>query len=267
MRVAPLLTVCGLEVVYKRVIRALSGVSISVGKGQVVAILGANGAGKTTALRAISGFIGTDAARVTGGTISFNGVRLENRPPHHSASLGIALVPERDKIFPNLTVSENLLVPPSRLKPAERRRMQELVFQFFPALAERRASEAGLLSGGERQMLGIASKLLAGPELLLLDELSLGLAPVIVQQLMAQLMQIKAELGLALLMVEQNASLALQAADHAYLLENGAVVLDGDGASMRANERIHEFYLGVASASRRNYRSARSERMARLQNG
>jgi branched-chain amino acid transport system ATP-binding protein len=262
-----LLAVRDVDVVYKRMIRALNGVSLTVAKGQVVAILGANGAGKTTSLRAISGFVGLDAARVTRGTIAFKGVRLENRPPHYSASLGIALVPERDKIFPNLTVIENLLVPPSRLAQAERRRMHELVFEFFPALAKRRGSEAGLLSGGERQMLGIAAKLVAGPELLLLDELSLGLAPVVVQHLMTQLMQIKAELGFALLIVEQNASLALQAADHAYVLENGTMVLEGDAANLRSNTKIHEFYLGIASASRRNYRSARTERMARLQNG
>jgi branched-chain amino acid transport system ATP-binding protein len=267
MSATPFLAVRDIEVVYKRMIRALNSVSLTVEKGQVVAILGANGAGKTTTLRAISGFIGMDSARVTKGTITCNGVRLQNRPPHHSARLGVAIVPERDKIFPNLTVTENLLVPPSRLSPAGRRNMQELVFQFFPALAERRGSEAGLLSGGERQMLGIAAKLVTGPEILMLDELSLGLAPVVVQQLMAQLLQIKAELGLALLLVEQNANLALQAADHAYLLENGAVALEGDGASIRANPRIHEFYLGMANASRRSYRSARAERMARSQNG
>jgi branched-chain amino acid transport system ATP-binding protein len=265
--VEQLIAVRDIHVLYKGMIRALNGVSLTVAKGQVVAILGANGAGKTTTLRATSGFIGLDAARVTKGTIAFKGVRVENRPPHHSARLGIALVPERDKIFPNLTVIENLLVPPSRLAQAERRRMHELVFQSFPALARRRTSEAGLLSGGERQMLGIAAKLVAGPELLLLDELSLGLAPVVVQQLMTQLMQIKAELRLALLIVEQNASLALQAADHAYVLENGAIVLEGDAASLRSNAKVHEFYLGVASTNRPNYRSARTERMARLQNG
>jgi branched-chain amino acid transport system ATP-binding protein len=161
--VEQLIAVRDIHVLYKGMIRALNGVSLTVAKGQVVAILGANGAGKTTTLRAISGFIGLDAARVTKGTIAFKGVRVENRPPHHSARLGIALVPERNKIFPNLTVIENLLVPPSRLAQAERRRMHELVFQSFPALARRRTSEAGLLSGGERQMLGIAAKLVAGP--------------------------------------------------------------------------------------------------------
>jgi len=265
--VESLLAVRDVDVVYKRMIRALNGVSLMVAKSQIVAILGANGAGKTTLLRAISGFIGLDAARVTRGTIAFKGGRVENRPPHHSASLGIALVPERDKIFPNLTVIENLLVPPSRLAKGEQRRMHDLVFQFFPALAKRRTSEAGLLSGGERQMLGIASKLVTGPELLLLDELSLGLAPVVVQQLMTQLMQIKTELGLSLLIVEQNAGLALQAADYVYVVENGAIVLEGDAASLRSNTKVHEFYLGTASTTRRNYRSARTERMARLQNG
>jgi branched-chain amino acid transport system ATP-binding protein len=267
MTAEPFLAVHDIDVVYKGAILALRGVSLTVAKGQVVAILGANGAGKTTTLRAISGFIGLDAARVTKGTIVFEGERLDNRQPHHCARLGIALVPEREKIFPSLTVGENLLVPPSRLSGAERRRMEELVFQFFPALAQRRASQAGLLSGGERQMLGIAAKLVSGPRMLLIDELSLGLAPIVVQQLMERLLKIREELGLALLLVEQNATLALNVADYAYVLENGVIALEGDGASMRANPRIHEFYLGIASAARRSYRDARNERLAGAKNG
>jgi branched-chain amino acid transport system ATP-binding protein len=263
----PFLAVREIVVVYKGAIRALQGVSLSVAKGQIVAILGANGAGKTTTLRAISGFIGHDAARVTKGTIVFNGEHLENRPPHHCTRLGIALVPEREKIFPNLTVGENLLIPPTRLSIAECRRMEDLVFQFFPSLAERRASQAGLLSGGERQMLGIAAKLVLGPQLLLLDELSLGLAPIVVEQLMERLLKIKEELGLALLLVEQNAALALQVADYAYVLENGAIAIEGDGPSMRGNPHIHEFYLGIASAGRRSYRDARIERQAGVKDG
>jgi branched-chain amino acid transport system ATP-binding protein len=263
----PVLTVRDIEVVYKRVIRALRGISLSVAKGQVVAILGANGAGKTTTLRAISGFIGLDAARVTAGSVVFKGEHLENRPPRDCARRGIALVPERDKVFPNLTVAENLAVPPSRLSAMERRRIEALVFQCFPALAERRASQAGLLSGGERQMLGIAAKLVAGPELLLLDELSLGLAPMIVAELMERLRQIKQELGLSLILVEQNAVVALQMADHAYVLENGEIAMEGDGATMRANPRIQEYYLGGASGTRRSYRNARNERLARANHG
>jgi branched-chain amino acid transport system ATP-binding protein len=261
------LTVRDVEVIYKRSIRGIHGVSLNVAKGQVVAILGANGAGKTTTLRSISGFIGLDAARVTKGEIIFDGVHLENRLPHHCAQLGIALVPEREKIFANLTVAENLLVPPTRLSKAERKRMQDMVFQFFPALSERRTREAGLLSGGERQMLGIGAKLVAGPRVLLLDEMSLGLAPVVVMELMERLLKIKEELGLSILLVEQNATLALRVADYAYVLENGEIAIEGDGPSMRNNARIHEYYLGMSSSERRSYRVARSARLGHSEHG
>jgi branched-chain amino acid transport system ATP-binding protein len=267
MTADPLLAVRNIEVLYKRSILGVHAVSLNVSKGQVVVILGSNGAGKTTTLRAISGFIGLDAARVTKGEIVFDGVNLTNLLPHHCARLGIALVPEREKIFPNLTVAENLLVPPTRFSKTERRRTEDMVFQFFPALAERRAREAGLLSGGERQMLGIGAKLVAGPRILLLDEMSLGLAPVVVTELMDRLLKIKEELGLAILLVEQNAALALRVADYAYVLENGAIAIEGDGPSMRKNPRIHEFYLGISSTERRSYRVARSERLGRLENG
>jgi branched-chain amino acid transport system ATP-binding protein len=267
MTTVPLLVVESIVVVYKRVIRALRGVSLTVAEGQVVVILGANGAGKTTTLRAISGFIGLEAARVTAGTIVFKGEQLANRPPHQCAALGISLVPERDKIFPNLTVAENLAVPQSRLSKTERRRTEDLLFQLFPALAARRASQAGLLSGGERQMLGIGARLVSGPDLLLVDELSLGLAPLTVQELVRRLLQIKQELGLSLLVVEQNAGIALQIADYAYVLENGEVAMHGDGASMRSNPQIQEFYLGGGTGTRRSYRDAHTHRLAQGKNG
>jgi branched-chain amino acid transport system ATP-binding protein len=264
---AALLSVDKIEVVYKRVIRALRGVSLDLARGQIVAILGANGAGKTTTLRAISGFIGLDAAQVTAGSIIYKGEHLENRLPHQCVRLGVSIVPERDKIFPNLTVAENLTVAPSRIPAAERRRLEEMVFQFFPALAARRSSEAGLLSGGERQMLGIGAKLVTGPELLLVDELSLGLAPLIVQDLVRRLLQIKLELNLSILLVEQNAAVALQMADYAYVLENGQVAMRGDSASMRDNPYIREYYLGGGVEARRNYRDARAQRQVRQDHG
>lgn len=264
---APLLVLQGVDVVYKHVVRAVRGIALEVKRGQVVAILGANGAGKTTTLRAISGFIGLDHARVTAGTIVFKGEHLENRLPHQITRLGISITPERDKVFPNLTVSENMSVAPSRLTNAERKRTTDMVFQFFPALAARRNSEAGLLSGGERQMLGIGAKLVCGPELLLVDELSLGLAPLITQELIARLMQIKDELGLSLLLVEQNAAVALQMADYAYVFENGEIALEGDRAMMRGNRHIQELYLGGGAGGRRNYRDARAAREVRGQHG
>src|SRR5262249_34054132 len=203
----PLLTVAKLEVVYQRAVTALQGVSLSVPRGQIVGILGTNGAGKTTLLRAISGFHGIDDARVTDGSICFKGRRIDNGEPHLIARAGIALVPEREKVFPNLTVAENLTVPAGpRESAAERRRREEQVVEFFPKLAELRSRVAGLLSGGERQMLAMASALVCKPELLLIDELSLGLSPVVIDDLMARIVQIKRELGIAVVLVAQSAA-------------------------------------------------------------
>jgi len=258
-----LLTVEKLEVVYHRTITAVQGISLSVRKGQIVAILGTNGAGKSTTLRAISGFLGIDDARVTDGSVTFNGRRIENRQPNEITRLGIALVPERDKVFPNLTVIENLTAPfaPSRYN---RRDSENLAYQFFPRLAELRGRTAGLLSGGERQMLALASALVCRPELLLVDELSLGLAPVVVQDLMARLVQIRHELGTTIVIVEQSAAAALNVADYGYVLENGRVVLDGAGARLRAHGDIQEFYLGqTAGSDRRSYRSVKQYRRSR----
>jgi len=261
----PLLAVDTLEVVYQRSITALQGITLGVRQAQIVAILGTNGAGKTTLLRAISGFHGIDDARVTEGSIRFKGQRIDNGEPHRIARAGIALVPERDKVFPNLTVAENLLVPAApSVSAAERRRREEQVVQFFPKLAELRSRLAGLLSGGERQMLAIASALACKPELLLVDELSLGLAPVVVDDLMIRLLQIKRELAITVMLVEQSAAVALQVADYSYVLENGRIVLDGDSARLRGHADIQEFYLGQASGGkRRSYRDVKQYRRSR----
>jgi branched-chain amino acid transport system ATP-binding protein len=258
-----LLTVEKLEVVYHRAITAVQGISLSVRKGQIVAILGTNGAGKSTTLRAISGFLGIDDARVTDGSVTFDGKGIANRPPNEIARLGIALVPERDKVFPNLTVAENLAVPfaPSR---HSRRDSADLAYRFFPRLAALRSRTAGLLSGGERQMLALAGALVCRPQLLLVDELSLGLAPVVVEELIGTLARIRRELGMTIVIVEQSAAVALDIADYGYVLENGRVVLDGDGARLRAHGDIQEFYLGQTSdAGRRSYRSVKQYRRAR----
>jgi len=256
----PLLSVEKLEVVYQRAITAIQGVSLSVEKGQIVAVLGTNGAGKSTTLRAISGFLGIDDARVTDGSIRFRGHRIENRQPNEITRLGIALVPERDKVFPNLTVAENLAAPVTR----GARRDDEAIYQVFPRLAELRGRTAGLLSGGERQMLAIAGALMCGPDLLLVDELSLGLAPVAVEELMQRLLQIRQDLGITILIVEQSATAALEIADYGYVLENGRVVLDGDAARLRGHGDIQEFYLGQSSGTeRRSYRDVKQYRRSR----
>ena len=254
----PILQVEKVEVVYKRVITAVQGISLNVGPKQIVALLGTNGAGKTTTLRAISGFLGLDDARVTEGMITFQGERIENRLPHQTAARGIALVPERDKVFPNLTVAENLEAPVGRDRAA-----QERVYHFFPRLAELRNRVGGLLSGGERQMLGIGAALMCGPALLLIDELSLGLAPVVVQDLSARLRAVRDELGIAILLVEQSAAVALDIADYAYVMENGRIVLDGDRARLAGHQDIQEFYLGQGSAGRRSYREVKQYRRSR----
>jgi branched-chain amino acid transport system ATP-binding protein len=254
----PILQVEKVEVVYKRVITAVQGISLTVAPQQIVALLGTNGAGKTTTLRAISGFLGLDDARVTEGVISFQGRRIENRLPHEIAARGIALVPEREKVFPNLTVAENLEAPVGRDRAA-----QERVYHFFPRLAELRNRVGGLLSGGERQMLGIGAALMCGPSLLLIDELSLGLAPVVVQDLSARLRAVRLELGIAILLVEQSAAVALDVADYAYVMENGRIVLDGDRARLAGHQDIQEFYLGQGSAGRRSYREVKQYRRSR----
>lgn len=260
-----LLSVEKMEVVYHRTITAIQGISLSVQQGQIVAILGTNGAGKSTTLRAISGFLGIDDARVTEGSIAYKGRRIENRPPNEMARLGIVLVPEREKVFPNLTVAENLSAPfAPRVGAAARREREEQVYQFFPRLAELRSRVGGLLSGGERQMLAIASSLMCKPELLLVDELSLGLAPVAVEDLMKRLIDIRHALGITIVIVEQSAAVALEIADYGYVLENGRVVLDGDGARLRAHGDIQEFYLGQSGGSeRRSYRSVKQYRRSR----
>lgn len=256
----PLISIQGLEVVYQRVITALHCVDLTVSSGSIVAILGNNGAGKTTTLRAISGFVGLDSARVTKGSIRFKGHLLQNQPPYLIAKLGIAIVPERDKVFPNLTVAENIHVVTSKGRSSERRRLESLVFDYFPRLAHMRHREAGLLSGGERQMLAVGAALACGPELLLIDELSLGLAPGILDELAERLVQIQRDMALTVLMVEQNAAIALRIADEIYVLENGRSVLHGSSEELRGNREIQDLYLGTTGSKRVNYREAAKAR-------
>ena len=259
-----LLAVDKLEVVYQRAITAVQGVSLAVERGKIVALLGTNGAGKTTTLRAISGFLGLDDARVTEGAISFDGERIDNLPPHDITRRGIALVPEREKVFPNLTVAENLLVPVAHAaSAADRRRLAEMAFQFFPRLAELRGRVGGLLSGGERQMLALACALVCRPRLLAVDELSLGLAPVVVEDLVRRLTDIRRELDLTILLVEQSAAVALAIADHGYVMENGRIVLDGAAERLRAHPDVQEFYLGGTAGARRSYRDVKQYRRSR----
>jgi branched-chain amino acid transport system ATP-binding protein len=252
------------EVVYARVVTAVQAISLAVNELQIVALLGTNGAGKTTTLRAISGFLGIDDARVTDGDIRYRGESIANHPPHEIATRGIALVPERDKIFPNLTVAENLIANVARrASRATERELTELVYEYFPKLAELRRREAGLLSGGERQMLAIGAALMCAPNLLLVDELSLGLAPLLVEELATRLRGIRDQLGIAILLVEQSAPVAFAIADYGYVMENGRIVFDGDSARLAGHQDIQEFYLGQTGKERRSYRDVKQYRRSR----
>lgn len=253
-----LLRVDQIEVLYQRAIRGVQNVSLEVADRQIVALIGANGAGKSTTLRATSGFIGLDRAKVSHGTITFDGKRIDNALPHQNARRGILLVPEREKIFPNLTITENLAATVSWGQSAvDRRRQEALVYDFFPRLGELKSRQAGLVSGGERQMLAIASRLVVSPRLLLIDELSLGLAPVIVESLTSTLLEIRSRLEIAMLIVEQNATTALALADHVYLLESGSVVANASASEFRANLDVRSLYFGDQGDHGKNYRDAR----------
>jgi branched-chain amino acid transport system ATP-binding protein len=219
---------------------AINDVSISVGEGEAVGLLGANGAGKSTTLRAISGLI-----RMTSGSITFLGTDLAALPPHKIAELGIAHVPEGRQVFPELTVKENLevgaYIPSAK---AERNRTLDLVFGIFPALAERRNQLAGTMSGGEQQMLAVGRGLMLKPRLLMLDEPSLGLAPVVTDATFAKIQEVHA-MGTAILLVEQNVSRALGMVQRAYVLESGKVIIQGSSAELANNKQVQVAYLGM----------------------
>lgn len=259
-----LLAVRQLEVVYHRVATAVQGVSLDVPKGSIVALVGTNGAGKTTTLRAISGFLSSEDTETTDGDITYRGRRINGQPPHQLARAGLILVPERDKVFATLSVRENLefaAEPKGAVK-------LDTVLGYFPQLGERRGQTAGYLSGGEKQMLAIGMALLCNPTLLLIDELSLGLAPIVIKDMMEKLRRINADLGLTILLVEQNASAALAIAHYGYVMEGGRVVFHGDSAELRSHPDVQEFYLGGAGQSdAKSYRNIKQYRRKRRWSG
>ena len=261
----PLLDVEKLEVVYHNVSVAVQGVSFEVRNRQIVALLGTNGAGKTTTLRAISGFLGIDSARITEGSIRFKGEEIQNKAPHLITKKGIVLVPEREKIFETLTVEENLQIAVSLSKSKwDIKGFHDLIYHYFPVLAHVKNRLGGYLSGGERQMLSISAALLCRPELLLVDELSLGLGPMIVDELMNLVKRIRDEQGVTILLVEQNALAALEIADFGYVIENGRIVFAGDSNRLMNHQDIQEFYLGQGNReSRKSYRDVKQYRRTR----
>ena len=257
-----MLEVRGIEVVYNDVVLALRGVSFDVEDGAIVTVLGANGAGKTTTLRAISGLLPVHNARITKGSITFDGERIDRLDAASVVRRGIAQVLEGRRIFVELSVEENLRAGAfTRRDGAGVKQTYDRVMSLFPVLAQRRRSVAGYLSGGEQQMLAIARGLMASPKVLLLDEPSLGLAPKIVSQIRDIIVEIN-QSGTAVLLVEQNASMALQIARHGYIVENGKVVMDKPAADLLGDEDVREFYLGLRAegAGRHSYRDVKHYR-------
>ena len=239
------LEVKNLAVGYARKGLALEDVSLSVRKGGIVALLGANGAGKTTLLRAVTGLLDLHHGHVTSGSVQFEGLSVLGLPPHKRVRLGMAQVPEGRLVFKQLTVEDNLLVGAAILPRSQVREGLDQVYALFPRLLERRKQAAGWMSGGEQQMLALGRALIGKPHLLLVDELSLGLAPLIVKDIYKQLRVVGETLGTAMLVVEQNARLALEFAESAYVLNRGRVVLSGPAADVAADEGMKESYLGV----------------------
>jgi branched-chain amino acid transport system ATP-binding protein len=255
----PLLSVNNIEVIYDHVILVLKGVSLQVPEGGIVALLGANGAGKSTTLKAISALLGTERGDVTKGSVEFLGETIHRRDPAEVVRRGIVQVMEGRHVFEHLTVEENLLAGAyTRRGGVSTRRDLDLVYGYFPRLRERQGVPAGYVSGGEQQMLAIGRALMARPKLVLLDEPSMGLAPMLVAEIFEIVGRLNREEGVAVLLAEQNAAVALRLAQHAYVMENGRIVLDGDRQTISDNEDIKEFYLGLSGVGqRKSYRDVK----------
>ncbi len=255
----PLLEVNNIEVIYHNIILVLKGMSLKVAEGQIVAVLGNNGAGKTTTLKAISGLLKSEDGEVTDGQILFCGERIDRRYPEELVRMGIFQVMEGRRVFEDMTVEENLLAGGHIVK--SRRRLKEgidRVYGFFPRLKQRRDVLAGYTSGGEQQMLVIGRGLMASPRLMLLDEPSMGLAPMLVAEIFEIIRRINKDGGVSILLVEQNARLALSIADHAYIMENGRIVLDDTVEKIRENADVKEFYLGLTEVGKtKSYRDVK----------
>jgi branched-chain amino acid transport system ATP-binding protein len=267
--VPPLLELNNVEVIYDQVILVLRGLSMVVGEGQIVALLGSNGAGKTTTLKAVCGLLPSERGQVTDGEVRYEGEAITHRDAAAIVRLGLALVMEGRRVFEHLSVNDNLLAGAYTRRWAHRWRARarppasasvwedlDLVYGYFPRLKERAGQSAGYLSGGEQQMLAIGRALMARPKLMMLDEPSLGLAPLLVAEIFEIIQRLATELGTTILIVEQNARRALEVADRAYIMESGRIVLEGPAAELASNPDVQEFYLGLgAQGQRRSYRT------------
>ena len=253
----PLLSIENIEVVYNDVILVLRGLSLAVPKGAIVALLGANGAGKSTTLKAISGLLRTEDGAVTRGGITYDGQPIHHLDPGAIVRRGIFQVMEGRRIVADMTCLENLRLGAHTRRDREIGDDIDRVYGYFPRLRER-TGLAGYLSGGEQQMLAIGRALMARPKLILMDEPSMGLSPLLVKEVFGIIRQLNAELGITILLVEQNARMALSCASYGYIMENGKVVLDGTAEALAANEDVKEFYLGGAGEQRRSFKNLKS---------
>jgi branched-chain amino acid transport system ATP-binding protein len=254
-----LLSVNNIEVIYDHVILVLKGVSLEVPEGGVVALLGANGAGKTTTLKAISNLLRSERGEVTKGTIEFKGARVDKLTPNDLVKKGVIQVMEGRHCFEHLTIEENLLTGAYTRGGARGAIQQdlEMVYGYFPRLKERRNAQAGYTSGGEQQMCAIGRALMSRPQMILLDEPSMGLAPQLVEGIFETVRRLNQEEGVSFLLAEQNTNMALKYATYGYILENGRVVLDGDAQTLGSNEDVKEFYLGLSASGRKSYRDVK----------
>jgi len=254
-----MLKVNNIEVTYLNVIRVLHGVSMTVEDGAIVTLLGANGAGKTTTLKAISGLLHVEEGEVTDGNIEWQGKRIDRKNAEHIGKMGVVQALEGRRVFEHLTAEENLQVGAfNRTDRGGVKEDLEMVYGYFPRLRDVRSNIAGYLSGGEQQMLVIGRAMMATPKLMLLDEPSLGLAPLMVQEIFDIIQRFNAEKGTSVLLVEQNVRIALSIAHHGYIMENGRIVLDGSAEFLKNNEDVKEFYMGLSAVgAKKSYRAVK----------
>lgn len=255
----PILAVKNIEVIYDHVILVLKGVSLDVQQGGIVALLGANGAGKSTTLKSISNLIRSERGEVTKGSIEFKGERVDGLTPNALVRRGCIQVMEGRHCFGHLTVEENLLTGSFTRRDgrAAIAADMDMVYEYFPRLKERQNSLAGYISGGEQQMTAIGRALMSRPTMILLDEPSMGLAPQLVEEIFEIVKRLNTEQGVSVLLAEQNTNMALKYATYGYILENGRVVLDGSAAELRENADVKEFYLGIAGGERKSFRDVK----------
>ena len=259
---APYLTVNNIEVIYDHVILVLKGVSLTVPEGSIVALLGANGAGKSTTLKAISNLLRAERGDVTKGTIEFKGKRVDRLTTNELVRMGVCQVMEGRHCFQHLTVEENLLTGAftRKISRGELKDEIERVYHYFPRLKQRRGSQSGYTSGGEQQMTAIGRALMARPTMILLDEPSMGLAPQIVEEIFQIVSDLNGKERVSFLLAEQNTMVALRYANYGYILENGRVVMDGVASDLASNEDVKEFYLGLSTAGRKSFREVKHYR-------